>query len=171
MSTKRTIYAAVKRALHATRFLSTLKHENIVRYDNFCYVTFVEGGRVRGFYALDRAGNMYFEAGAVIVATGGAGRVYRLPPTAFKSDGMALALERARRSEHEFVQFHPTGLVRTGILITEAARGEGVLLNNRAALYEGYLPQKMNWPRDMVSRAMISEMRQAGSECVWRYIN
>ena len=169
MSTKRTIYAADKTGFYMlhTLFERTLKHENIVRYDEF-FVTslFVEGGRVRGFYALDLQSGKHvlFEAGAVIVATGGAGRVYRFTTNGFikTGDGMALALRAgAPLKDMEFVQFHPTGLVRTGILITEAARGEGgYLLNNKGERFmKEYLPQKMELgPRDMVSRAMISEI-------------
>lgn len=171
MSAKRTVYAADKTGFYMLHslFERTLRHENIVRFDEF-FVTslFVAGGRIAGCYAIDlKTGrHIVVEAKAVILATGGAGKVFQFTTNGFikTGDGMHLALKiGAPLKDMEFIQFHPTGLVRTGILITEAARGEGgYLLNNKGERFmKNYLPQKMELgPRDMVARAMISEMRE-----------
>jgi succinate dehydrogenase / fumarate reductase flavoprotein subunit len=105
------------------------------------------------------------QAKAVILATGGAGRIYKFTTnSAIKTgDGMALALEAgASLKDMEFIQFHPTALAKTGILITEAARGEGgYLLNNKGERFlKKYLPEKMELsPRDLITRAILEEIK------------
>jgi len=122
---------------------------------------------VRGVVAYDLAsGEVHvFAAKAVILATGGAGRVFQTTSNALTltGDGMALALRVGIPLEDmEFVQFHPTGLGSLGILLSEAARGEGGVLRNSSgeAFMVNYAPAiKDLAPRDIVSRAIASEIR------------
>ena len=107
-----------------------------------------------------------FRAKSVIFATGGAGKIFKTTSNAhtLTGDGMALALRRGIPLEDmEFFQFHPTGLAGLGILLSEAARGEGAILRNSTGerFMERYAPTiKDLAPRDMVSRAMASEVRE-----------
>ncbi len=100
-----------------------------------------------------------------MLATGGAGRIYKTTSNAFAStgDGMSLAYRAgAPLEDMEFVQFHPTGLYKLGLLISEAARGEGAILRNRDGerFMERYAPViKDLAPRDMISRCMLEEIR------------
>lgn len=106
-----------------------------------------------------------FLSKAVFLATGGAGRIFKTSSNAFAStgDGMALAYRAgAPLEDMEFVQFHPTGIYKLGILISEAARGEGAVLRNRDGerFMERYAPViKDLAPRDMISRCMLEEIR------------
>jgi succinate dehydrogenase/fumarate reductase flavoprotein subunit len=172
MSVKRTVYAADKVGFHIlhTLFQTSMKYERIHRFDEF-FVTslIVDGGACTGVVAIDlREGSMVAIQGkATIIATGGCGRVYEFTTNGFikTGDGMALAYRAGvPLKDMEMVQFHPTCLPGTGILITEAARGEGgYLVNKDGERYmQRYLPGKMELgPRDILSRAMIQEM-QAG---------
>jgi fumarate reductase flavoprotein subunit len=172
MTTKRTWYATDKVGFHMlhTLFQHSMRFERIRRYDEF-FVTrlLVEGGAVRGVAALElRSGRVFaLLACAVILATGGAGRAFPFTTNGNikTGDGMALAYRAGVPLEDmEFVQYHPTGLPGTGILITEAARGEGGHLKNRDG--ERFLVtrdygvgQKAELgPRDMISRAIIQEI-------------
>jgi succinate dehydrogenase / fumarate reductase flavoprotein subunit len=107
-----------------------------------------------------------FRAKSVIFATGGAGKIFKTTSNAhtLTGDGMALALRRGIPLEDmEFFQFHPTGLAGLGILLSEAARGEGAILRNSTGerFMERYAPTiKDLAPRDMVSRAMSLEVRE-----------
>jgi len=107
-----------------------------------------------------------FRAKSVIFATGGAGKVFKTTSNAhtLTGDGMALALRRGIPLEDmEFFQFHPTGLAGLGILLSEAARGEGAILRNAEGerFMERYAPTiKDLAPRDMVARAMANEVRE-----------
>ncbi len=106
-----------------------------------------------------------FRAQAVLLATGGFGRMYKVTSNAFAltGDGVAIAWRRGvPLQDMEFFQFHPTGLYRLGILLSEAARGEGaVLLNGRGERFmERYAPTMKDLaPRDMISRFMYQEVR------------
>lgn len=170
MSVKRTVFAADKTGFYMlhTLFERTLKHKNIVRFDEWFVTKLLrEGERISGLVAFDmRRGNFgAFRAKAVILATGGAGKIYSFTTNGNikTGDGMALAFGAgASLKDMEFVQFHPTGLPRTGILITEAARGEGgYLINNKGERFmKNYLPTKMELgPRDIISRAIIAEIK------------
>ncbi len=107
-----------------------------------------------------------FAAKSVIFATGGAGKVYKTTSNAhtLTGDGMAIALRAGIPLEDmEFFQFHPTGLAGLGILLSEAARGEGAILRNSEGerFMERYAPTiKDLAPRDMVARAMSNEVRE-----------
>jgi succinate dehydrogenase / fumarate reductase flavoprotein subunit len=124
--------------------------------------------RVAGVVAHDLAtGELHvFRAKSVILATGGAGKIYKTTSNAhtLTGDGMALAFRKGIPLEDmEFFQFHPTGLAGLGILLSEAARGEGGILRNSEGerFMERYAPTiKDLAPRDMVARAMANEVRE-----------
>ena len=124
--------------------------------------------RVSGVVAHDLAtGELHvFRAKSVILATGGAGKIYKTTSNAhtLTGDGMALAYRKGIPLEDmEFFQFHPTGLAGLGILLSEAARGEGAILRNSEGerFMERYAPTiKDLAPRDMVARAMANEVRE-----------
>jgi succinate dehydrogenase / fumarate reductase flavoprotein subunit len=107
-----------------------------------------------------------FHARAVVLATGGGGKIYRTTSNGFAStgDGFALALDALLPLEDmEFVQFHPTGIYGLGILITEAARAEGGVLRNNSGerFMERYAPTLLDLaPRDIVSRAILQEIAE-----------
>jgi succinate dehydrogenase / fumarate reductase flavoprotein subunit len=126
-------------------------------------------GTAAGVVAVELAsGELHvFHAKAVIFATGGHGRVWEITSNAYaySGDGIAITLRRGIPAEDlEFFQFHPTGIYRLGILITEGVRGEGgVLINNQGERFmEKYAPNVKDLAsRDVISRAMYLEM-QAG---------
>ncbi len=171
MSVKRTVFAADKIGFHIlhTLFQTSMRHERIVRLDEwFATDIILEGGKAAGIVALDvRRGELHaIGAKAVILSTGGCGRVYEFTTNGFikTGDGMALAYRAGvPLKDMEMVQFHPTCLPGTGILITEAARGEGgYLVNNKGERFmQRYLPSKMELgPRDILSRSEIMEIRE-----------
>src|ERR1700736_3364828 len=139
MKKTRTWFAADKTGFHMlhTLFQTSLKYDAVTRYDEH-YVTrlLVDDGRVQGVVAsaLTTGKIQAITAKAVILCTGGCGRVFRFTTNASikTGDGMALAYRAgAPLKDMEFVQYHPTGLPFTGILITEAARAEGGYLLNK----------------------------------------
>ncbi len=175
----RTCYAA-DRTGHA--LLHTL-HEQIVKagvqvYEEWYAISLaVSGGECRGAVAIDiRSGSLEgFRTKAVIMATGGYGRVYERTTNALikTGDGMAMAYRAGvPLKDMEFVQFHPTTLRGSNILITEGARGEGAYLLNKDGerFMRRYAPKLMEIaPRDIVSRAIeteIMEGRGIEGECV-----
>ncbi len=123
---------------------------------------------VTGVVALELAtGEIHtFSAKSVVLATGGAGKVFKTTSNAhtLTGDGMAIALRAGLPLEDmEFFQFHPTGLYGLGILLSEAARGEGGILRNSEGerFMERYAPSiKDLAPRDMVARAIAREVRE-----------
>ena len=185
MKIARTWYAADKTGFHMLHalFQTSLKYDNIIRYDEwFATKLLVEDGRCQGITALElRSGKVeVIAAPAVILCTGGAGRVFPFTTNgAIKTgDGMALACRAGvPLKDMEFIQYHPTGLPGTGILITEASRGEGGILVNK----DGYRylqdyglgkplevddpqhPMKRSMelgPRDKLSQAFVKEMEK-----------
>ncbi len=172
MSTKRTWYAADKVGFHMLHalFQHSLRFENIARYDeHFATKLLVDDGTARGVAALDiRSGRVRVVLGrAVILATGGAGKIFPFTTNGNikTGDGMALAYRAGvALKDMEFVQYHPTGLPGTGILITEATRGEGGHVINAdgerflATRDYGVGTKAELGPRDMISRAIIQEI-------------
>ncbi len=139
MKKQRTWFAADKTGFHMlhTLFQTSLKYTSVFRYDEW-FVTrlLVDDGRVHGVLAMDLMSGKVeaITAGAVVLCTGGCGRVFPFTTNAAikNGDGMALAYRAgAPLKDMEFVQYHPTGLPFTGILITEAARAEGGYLINK----------------------------------------
>jgi fumarate reductase flavoprotein subunit len=139
MKIERTWFAADKTGFHMlhTLFQTALKYRDLTRYDEwFATKLIVHDGRCQGVVALElRTGQVRaIAAKAVIICTGGAGRVFPFTTNASikTGDGMALAYRAGvPLKDMEFVQYHPTGLPGTGILITEASRGEGGILLNK----------------------------------------
>ncbi|MDA1193883.1 MAG: fumarate reductase (quinol) flavoprotein subunit [Planctomycetota bacterium] len=139
MKIKRTWFASDKTGFHMlhTLFQTSQQFDPVTRYDeHFAFDLLVHDGRCQGVATIDqRSGEMrIIGARAVILCTGGGGRIFPFTTNAaIKSgDGMALAYRAGvALKDMEFVQYHPTGLPGTGILITEAARGEGGILLNR----------------------------------------
>lgn len=124
--------------------------------------------RVAGVVAYDLAtGELHvFQAKSVVFASGGVGKVFKTTSNAhtLTGDGMGIAFRRGIPLEDmEFFQFHPTGLAGLGILLSEAARGEGAILRNSEGerFMERYAPTiKDLAPRDIVARSMANEVRE-----------
>jgi len=150
-----------------TLYQQSIKN-NVMFFDEFYVLDLlIVDGRTAGVVALELAtGEMHiFQAKAVIIATGGHGRVWETTSNAYSytGDGVALVLRKGIPAEDmEFYQFHPTGIYRMGILITEGVRGEGgVLINGEGDRFmETYAPTVKDLAsRDVVSRAMYLEMK------------
>lgn len=167
---RRTCYAADRTGhvcLH-TLYEQSLR-KNVSFYDEFQVLDLCRAERaVNGVVALElKTGRLLlFHARAVVFATGGYGKAWKTTSNAFANtgDGLGIALNNSIPLEDmEFVQFHPTGLYQLGILITEAARGEGGVLRNSQGerFMERYAPSiKDLAPRDIVSRSIYEEIRQ-----------
>jgi fumarate reductase flavoprotein subunit len=177
MTVDRTLFAADKTGFHLLHslFQTSLKYNSIIRYDE-CFLTslLVDDGKVRGVTSINLyTGRVEVIAGkSVILCTGGGGRIFPFTTNAAinTGDGMAAAYRAGvPLKDMEFVQYHPTGLPGTGILITEASRGEGGWLKNK----DGYrylqdyglgpptdtpTHRKMELgPRDILSRCHMQE--------------
>ena len=175
MKVERTWYAADKTGFHLlhTLFQTSLKYSSIERYDEY-YSTdlVVTDGRCHGVTAIEmRTGQVrFFRSRSVIIATGGAGRVFPFTTNgAIKTgDGMAMAYRAGvPLKDMEFVQYHPTGLPGTGILITEGSRGEGGILVNKDGyryLQDYNLGPPDPWPR---KKAMELGPRDRLSQAFW----
>jgi fumarate reductase flavoprotein subunit len=180
MKQMRTWFAADKTGFHMlhTLFQTTLKYSAIFRYDEW-FVTklLVDDGRVQGVVAIElMSGKIQaITAKSVILCTGGCGRIFPFTTNASikTGDGMTLAYRAgAPLKDMEFIQYHPTGLPFTGILITEAARAEGGYLVNK----DGYrylqdynlgtptpkpvLRSMELGPRDRLSQAFVKEQEK-----------
>src|SRR5438046_774926 len=171
MTTWRTCFAADKTGFHMLHavFQTSLKYPQITRHDEaFVTKLLVEDSRCVGVVALDMRSGRFdaITAKSVILATGGLGRIYAFTTNGniCTGDGMALAYRAGGGlKDMEMVQDHPPGLPFTGILITEAVRGEGgYLLNNQGERFlKRYVPNKMELgPRDIISRAMMTEFEE-----------
>jgi succinate dehydrogenase / fumarate reductase flavoprotein subunit len=137
-------------------------------FDEFHLLSLItKDGRCCGLTAYELAtGDIHvFNSKAVLLATGGAGKIFKTTSNALAStgDGMAVAYRAgAPLEDMEFIQFHPTGIYKLGILISEAARGEGGILRNGEGerFMERYAPTiKDLAPRDMVARCILEEVR------------
>ena len=155
------------------------KFENI-EYLNEWFATSIihDGKKFMGITAIELGTGTFYEikAKALIMATGGAGRIYSFTTYAHSStpDGLDMAYRAGMAlKDMEFIQFHPTGVIPSGILITEGARGEGgYLLNNKGERFmKRYAESKMELaPRDIVSRSIITEInegRDSSTKLVW----
>jgi fumarate reductase flavoprotein subunit len=180
MKIERTWFAADKSGFHMlhTLFQTSIKYPSIRRFDeHFCVDLVVDDGRAQGAVVIDIAsgGFTFIQAKAVIIATGGAGRVFRENTNGgiVTGDGMALAYRHGvALRDMEFVQYHPTCMPGTGLLFTEACRGEGGFLLNK----DGYrylqdyglgpaTPEPRNkamelGPRDRLSQAYWHEKQK-----------
>ncbi len=138
----------------------------------------IENGVAAGVVALELAtGELHtFHAKSVVFATGGHGRIWEITSNAysFTGDGPAVLMRRGLPLEDmEFFQFHPTGIYRLGILITEGVRGEGgILINDKGERFmEKYAPKVKDLAsRDVISRAMYLEMREGRGIAGKRYL-
>ena len=188
MKIERTWFAADKTGFHMLHalFQNSLRYENVTRYDEwFATRLLTHDGRCQGVAALElRTGQIRAIAGkGTILCTGGAGKIFPFTTNAAvkTGDGMALAYRAGVAiKDMEFVQYHPTGLPGTGILITEASRGEGgILLNKDGHRYlqdydlgqplvvtDPNHPQKRTMelgPRDRLSQAFELERQKGGT--------
>ncbi len=170
---RRSCYAADRTGhmILQTLYQQCIKNQ-IVFYDEFQVMdVLIRDGKVAGVVAVELAtGELHvFQAKAVIIATGGHGRMWEITSNAYAytGDGAAVVARRGIPLEDmEFFQFHPTGIYKLGILITEAVRGEGGILFNAKGerFMEKYAPRiKDLASRDVVSRAMYLETR-AGND-------
>lgn len=170
---RRSCYAADRTGhmILQTLYQQCIKNQ-IVFYDEFQVMdVLIRDGKVAGVVAVELAtGELHvFQARAVIIATGGHGRMWEITSNAYAytGDGAAVVARRGIPLEDmEFFQFHPTGIYKLGILITEAVRGEGGILFNAKGerFMEKYAPRiKDLASRDVVSRAMYLETR-AGND-------
>lgn len=194
MKKQRTWFAADKSGFHIlhTLFQTTLQYPSIVRYDEYYALDLlVDDGRCQGVTAMEMRSGMIkqFHAKAVIIAGGGAGRIFPFSTNgAIKTgDGMAMAYRAGvPLKDMEFVQYHPTGLPNTGSLLTEACRGEGGVLVNKdgrrylqdygmgpeTPLGKPQLKTMELGPRDRVSQAYWHELQKGNTvttqwgECV-----
>ena len=145
------------------------KFDNI-EYLNEWFVTSIihDGKTFMGVTAIELSSGTFYtiKGKALIIATGGAGRLYSFSTYALSStpDGLDMGFRAGMAlKDMEFVQFHPTGILPSGILITEGARGEGgYLLNNKGERFmKNYAAGKMELaPRDIVSRSIMTEIEQ-----------
>lgn len=180
MKVERTWFAADTSGFHMlhTLFQTSLKYPSIKRFDEyFCVDLIVAEGRCQGLVAIEVASGKFtfVQAGAVILATGGAGRLFRENTNGgiVTGDGMALAYRHGvPLRDMEFMQYHPTCMPGTGLLFTEACRGEGGFLLNK----DGYRflqdyglgpaePKPRNkfmelGPRDRISQAIWHEQNK-----------
>ena len=170
--------APVKRACHAsdhtgrvvldTLYDQALKHSVKFYAEHYLLSLVFDKGRCRGLVTYDLASGTidFLRAKAVLLATGGCGRIYKTTSNGFATTGEALSLVYRAGiplQDMEFMQFHPTGLFPLGILISEAARGEGGILRNSEGepFMKRYAPKiKDLAARDVVSRAILTEVRE-----------
>lgn len=164
--------AAADRTGHA--LLHTLYQKNLEKGTQF-FVEWIaldlikdENGDINGVIALDQETGAVsaFQAPTTVLATGGAGRIFRASTNAYinTGDGLGMAVRAGiPLQDMEFWQFHPTGVAGAGVLLTEGCRGEGAILRNKngEAFMERYAPKLKDLaPRDFVSRSMDQEIKE-----------
>lgn len=177
-SFNRATYAADKTGFFEMRTLydKLLEYDGWERYDEYMATSIiVEDGAFRGITAINqRTGNFVtFRGMAGIIATGGTSQMFKFGTTAVgvTGDGVVMAYRAGiPAKDMEFIQFHPTGLIPSGILLTEGARGEGGYLINKDGerFMKRYAPERMELaPRDVVSRAMMKEILEGRGVKHW----
>lgn len=175
MKIERTWFAADKTGFHMlhTLFQTSMKYPSIKRFDEyFCADLLVDEGRCGGVVAIQIASGemVQIQAPSVVLATGGAGRVFRQNTNGgiVTGDGMALAYRHGvPLRDMEFMQYHPTCMPGTGLLFTEGCRGEGGILTNRDGyryLQDYGLGPADPWPR---KKAMELGPRDRLSQAFW----
>ncbi|MEM0463101.1 succinate dehydrogenase/fumarate reductase flavoprotein subunit [Pyrobaculum sp.] len=178
MSKPRTVFAKDKTGFYimTTLYKYARGIPNIKFYEEHLVTKLVvKHGRFYGLVAINmRRGEVrFFRAPAGVLAAGGGGRMFKLTTMGHLNTGEVLGFalrEGIPLKDMEFVQWHPTALVPSGILISEAARAEGAYLVNRLGerFLKRYAPQQMELaPRDVVSRAIAMECK-AGRGFTWR---
>ena len=152
-----------------TLYDTLMQYKNFDRYDEFFTTSILyDDGKFAGVTGIDMASGkfMVLRAKAMLIATGGLGTLYGFTTYSqtVSGDGHAIAYRAGLNIEDpEFLQFHPTGLIPSGILMTEACRGEGGYLKNNKGerLMEKYAAKFMELaPRDIVSRSEITEIKE-----------
>ncbi|TEW56869.1 fumarate reductase (quinol) flavoprotein subunit [Psychromonas sp. RZ22] len=178
MKIERTWFAADKSGFHIlhTLFQTSLQHPKITRFDeHFCLDLIVEDEKIQGVVILDIAEGeaKLIQAKSVIMATGGAARVYTYNTNGgiVTGDGMSLAYRHGvALRDMEFVQYHPTGLPGSGILMTEGCRGEGGVLTNKQGYR--YLQDYGLGPETAIGSPKNKHMelgpRDKLSQCFWQ---
>ncbi|MHB8909591.1 MAG: L-aspartate oxidase [Syntrophales bacterium] len=173
----------IERALHE----KAAQQKNIRIFENHIAIDLImksavlgqkteHADRCLGAYVLDIANNEIhtFRAKYIMLSTGGAGKVYLITtnPDIATADGVAMAYRAgAKIANMEFIQFHPTCLYHPdakSFLISEAVRGEGAILKLKsgATFMEKYHPMKSLAPRDVVAKAIDTELKKSGDDCV-----
>ena len=164
---------------HIEVTLSRQVYTSSIKLLEYCLVTqiLIESGKVKGVRALDTRTGLVedYDCRFVIIATGGAGRLFKYTTNSdvATGDGIALAFQTgAEITDTEFFQFHPTAVRLPGVppfLISEAVRGEGGILRNVEGyrFMPDYTPEAELAPRDVVARSIIYEMRKTGSDRVF----
>ena len=179
-SRRRVVHAAdaTGKALQQTLLAHLHEHSNIQVFEHHLAIDLIgNNNQCHGLYAFDRSARHVdaFAAQKIILATGGASKVYLYTsnPDGSTGDGIAMAWRAGCRvANMEFIQFHPTCLYHPdakSFLVTEAIRGEGgkLLLPNGERFMQHFDERAELAPRDIVARAIDHEMKRLGSECVY----
>jgi succinate dehydrogenase / fumarate reductase flavoprotein subunit len=167
---KRACYAAdhTGRVVLDTLYDQCLRHQVKFYSEHYVLSLVFDNGRCMGLVIYDLANGelCFLQAKAVLLATGGCGKIYKTTSNSNATTGEIFNLvyqQGIPLEDMEFVQFHPTGLYPLGILVSEAARGEGGILKNRLGerFMERYAPTVKDLAaRDVVSRAILTEVRE-----------
>ncbi|MDQ7824359.1 MAG: succinate dehydrogenase/fumarate reductase flavoprotein subunit [Candidatus Eremiobacteraeota bacterium] len=167
----RAVYASDKTGFFEMQTLydTLTRFDNVTRYDEWFATSIIHrDGSFCGITAIDMTSGEFItlQGKALIIASGGIGRVSGFTTYSYSctGDGCAMAYRAGiPLKDMEFIQFHPTGLIPSGVLMTEACRGEGGFLKNSKGerFMERYAPSRMELaPRDIVSRSIMTEIKE-----------